>query len=69
MLNQILSVARRGTRIVVVGVLQNGTDVPLLPDFVQHEMQAFRYDDVCPERLPGHDLAHVESGQYGRKAS
>jgi L-iditol 2-dehydrogenase len=38
-LNQILSIARRGTRIVVVGVLQSGTDVPLLPDFVQHELR------------------------------
>ncbi len=38
-LNQILSVARRGTRVVVIGVLQKGTEVPLLPDFVQHELR------------------------------
>ena len=38
-LNQILSVARRGARVVVVGVLQKGTEVPLLPDFVQHEIR------------------------------
>jgi L-iditol 2-dehydrogenase len=37
-LNEILSVAKRGSRIVVAGVLQTGTDVPLLPDFVQHEL-------------------------------
>ncbi len=38
-LNQILSVARRGTRVVVVGVLQKGSEIPLLPDFVQHEIR------------------------------
>lgn len=38
-LNQILGMARRGTRVVVVGVLQNGYDIPLLPDFVQHELR------------------------------
>jgi len=37
--NNILSLARRGTRIVIVGVLQNGYDIPLLPDFVQHELR------------------------------
>ena len=38
-LNQILEMARRGTRIVMVGVLQNGYDIPRLPDFVQHELR------------------------------
>lgn len=38
-LNNILSLARRGTRVVVVGVLQNGYNIPLLPDFVQHELR------------------------------
>lgn len=38
-LNNILSIARRGTRVVVVGVLQNGYNIPLLPDFVQHELR------------------------------
>lgn len=38
-LNQILSVARRGTRVVIVGVLQKGSEIPLLPDFVQHEIR------------------------------
>ena len=37
-LNNILSVARRGTRVVVIGVLQKIYDIPLLPDFVQHEL-------------------------------
>ncbi len=36
--NNILEIARRGTRIVVIGVLQNAYNVPLLPDFVQHEL-------------------------------
>ena len=38
-LNDILKIARRGARAVVVGVLQNGYDIPLLPDFVQHELR------------------------------
>jgi L-iditol 2-dehydrogenase len=37
--NDILKIARRGARVVIVGVLQNGYDVPLLPDFVQHELR------------------------------
>lgn len=37
-LNNILGLARRGTRIVMIGVLQNGYQIPLLPDFVQHEL-------------------------------
>jgi len=37
--NDILRLARRGTRVVIVGVLQNGYDIPLLPDFVQHELR------------------------------
>jgi len=38
-LNDILKIAGRGTRIVMAGVLQNGYDIPLLPDFVQHELR------------------------------
>ncbi|MGB6919323.1 MAG: alcohol dehydrogenase catalytic domain-containing protein [Phycisphaerae bacterium] len=38
-LDQILSLAHRGTRVVMVGVLQNGYDIPHLPDFVQHELR------------------------------
>ena len=37
--NQILGLARRGTRVVIAGVLQKGHDSPLLPDFVQHELR------------------------------
>ncbi len=37
-LNNILAVARRGARIVVIGVLQKEFHIPLLPDFVQHEL-------------------------------
>lgn len=37
--DQILTVAGRGTRIVIIGVLQNGYDIPHLPDFVQHELR------------------------------
>lgn len=37
-LNHILEVAKRGSRIVVIGVLQKEYIVPLLPDFVQHEL-------------------------------
>ena len=38
-LDQVLSVARRGTRVVVIGVLQKGTELPHVPDFVQHELR------------------------------
>ena len=38
-LNNILGLARRGTRVVVFGVLQTGYNIPLLPDFVQHELR------------------------------
>ena len=38
-LNEIIRIARRGSRIVVVGVLQNGCDLSRLPDFVQHELR------------------------------
>ncbi|NLC67227.1 MAG: alcohol dehydrogenase catalytic domain-containing protein [Clostridiaceae bacterium] len=37
--DQILQLARRGTRVVMVGVLQNEYDIPHLPDFVQHELR------------------------------
>lgn len=40
-LNNILKMAKRGSRIVVVGVLQNEYNIPLLPDFVQHELSLF----------------------------
>ncbi len=36
--NNILSLARRGTKIVIIGVLQKEYNIPLLPDFVQHEL-------------------------------
>ncbi|MCL2666035.1 MAG: alcohol dehydrogenase catalytic domain-containing protein [Defluviitaleaceae bacterium] len=38
-LEQILQMARRGTRIVMIGVLQKDYHVPSLPDFVQHELR------------------------------
>lgn len=37
-LNSILSIARRGVRVVVIGVLQQEYIIPFLPDFVQHEL-------------------------------
>ena len=37
-LNNILDVAKRGSRVVVIGVLQNEYIIPKLPDFVQHEL-------------------------------
>jgi L-iditol 2-dehydrogenase len=37
-LDQILQLARRGSKIVVIGVLQNDYSIPHLPDFVQHEL-------------------------------
>jgi L-iditol 2-dehydrogenase len=38
-LNDILLLAKRGSRIVIIGVLQNGYTIPNLPDFVQHELR------------------------------
>ena len=38
-LDQILQIARRGTRVVMVGVLQNEYNIPHLPNFVQHELR------------------------------
>jgi L-iditol 2-dehydrogenase len=37
-LNEIIRVARRGVRVVVAGVLESTAKVPLLPDFVEHEL-------------------------------
>jgi len=37
-LNQLITLARRGSRIVMIGVLNNEYDIPDLPDFVEHEL-------------------------------
>jgi L-iditol 2-dehydrogenase len=37
--NDILKIARRGSNVVVIGVLQKEYSIPLLPDFVQHELR------------------------------
>jgi len=37
-LDGIIATARRGSRVVVVGVLQTAYAIPHLPDFVQHEL-------------------------------
>ena len=36
--DQIIQIARRGTRIVVVGVLSLDYSIPHLPDFIEHEL-------------------------------
>ena len=38
-LEEIILMAKRGSRIVMVGVLQNDYSIPHLPDFVQHELR------------------------------
>ena len=38
-LEEIILMAKRGSRVVMVGVLQMGYDIPHLPDFVQHELR------------------------------
>ena len=38
-LDDIIQVAGRGARVVVVGVLERQYDIPHLPDFVQHELR------------------------------
>lgn len=40
-LNNILKIAHRGSKIVVIGVLQKEYLIPLLPDFVQHELSLY----------------------------
>ncbi len=37
-LNNIISLAKRGSRVVVIGVLQNEYIIPRLPDFVRREL-------------------------------
>ncbi|MHB0998730.1 MAG: zinc-dependent alcohol dehydrogenase [Armatimonadota bacterium] len=37
-LNEIIRIARRGVRVVVAGVLESGCHLPLLSDFVEHEL-------------------------------
>lgn len=48
-LDEILKMARRGTSVVVVGVLQNNYDIPHLPDFVQHELRLSGTTMYVPE--------------------
>lgn len=48
-LNNILSIAHRGSRIVIIGVLQNEYNIPKLPDFVQHELSLFGTTMYVPE--------------------
>ncbi len=48
-LNNILSIAHRGSRIVVVGVLQNKYVIEKLPDFVQHELALFGTTMYVPQ--------------------
>ncbi len=38
-LEEIILMAKRGSRVVMVGVLQMDYDIPHLPDFVQHELK------------------------------
>jgi L-iditol 2-dehydrogenase len=38
-LEEIILMAKRGSRVVMVGVLQMGYNIPHLPDFVQHELR------------------------------
>jgi len=45
----ILQLARRGTRIVMVGVLQKEYSLPHLPDFVQHELSLFGTTMYVPQ--------------------
>ncbi len=48
-LNQLIVMARRGSRIVMIGVLQNGYNIPNLPDFVQHELRLSGTTMYTPE--------------------
>ena len=48
-LNEIIRVARRGARVVVAGVLEATYKVPLLPDFVEHELTLIGSTMYIPE--------------------
>ena len=37
--DEVLQIARRGSRVVLIGVLQNEYHIPHLPDFIQHELR------------------------------
>jgi len=39
--NDILKLAKRGSRVVMIGVLQSEYELPNLPDFVQHELTLY----------------------------
>ena len=61
-LDHIIQMARRGTRVVVIGVLQNGYDIPHLPDFVQHELRLSGTTMYTPQDY--HDvIEHMGSGE------
>jgi len=39
--NDILKIAKRGSSVVLIGVLQNEYELPNLPDFIQHELALY----------------------------
>jgi L-iditol 2-dehydrogenase len=48
-LDDLIRIAKRGTHIVVIGVLQNEYEIPHLPDFVQHELRLSGTTMYVPE--------------------
>lgn len=56
---EILKIARRGTRIVMIGVLQNEYLIPHLPDFVQHELRISGTTMYVPQDYK--DMIHLMS--------
>lgn len=56
-LNEIIRVARRGVRVVVAGVLESTCKVPLLPDFVEHELTMIGSTMYVPQDF--RDVIHL----------
>ena len=48
-LNQLIELAPRGSRIVMIGVLGNNYDIPALPNFVEHELALFGTTMYVPQ--------------------
>jgi L-iditol 2-dehydrogenase len=60
--DQILQMARRGSRTVIIGVLQKEYTIPHLPDFVQHELRLSGTTMYTPQDYR-EVIALLDSGQ------
>lgn len=61
-LDEIIRLAGRGSRVVVAGVLQMGYNIPRLPDFVQHELRLSGTTMYVPQDYR-EMIMHMEAGR------